>query len=321
MTGRPFRIAAAQAHGAWGRPAETARRAIEWLGRAAAEEVGLLAFGETYLGGYPFWLALTDGSRFEDPDQKRAHAYYLDAAVELDGPDVGAVVEAARDLGVFTYLGIAERGPGPARGTVFCTLVAIDPERGIVSAHRKLQPTYEERLAWGQGDGHGLRVHALRDDLRVGGLNCWENWMPLARTAMYAGGEDVHVAAWPGAVRLTESSTRFIAREGRVYCLSASVLLSVDDVAVDFPLLDACRAAAGPDGMRYDGGSAIAGPDGEWVVAPVAREERLVVADIDPARVREERQNFDPTGHYSRPDVLELRVDRRRLHASPFRDG
>ncbi len=320
MVDRPLRIAAAQAHPAWGRPDETARRATEWIARAAADDVGLLAFGETFLGGYPFWLSLTDGSRFEDPEQKRAYAYYLDAAVELDGPEVGEVVEASRDHGLFTYIGIAERGPGPARGTVFCTLVAIDPERGVVSAHRKLQPTYEERLAWGQGDGHGLRVHALPGGPRVGGLNCWENWMPLARTAMYAGGEDIHVAAWPGAVRLTEPSTRFIAVEGRVYCLAASVLLSIDDIAADFPLLEACREAAGRGGVLYDGGSAVAGPDGAWIVEPVAREERLVVAEVDPARVREERQNFDPTGHYSRPDVLELRVDRRRLHGSPYRD-
>ena len=320
MTDRPLRIAAAQAHPAWGRSAETARIATDWIGRAAAEGVELLAFGETFLGGYPFWLSITPGARFEDPDQKRAYAYYLDVAVELDGPEVAEVVQAARDHGVFTYVGTAERGAGPARGTVFCTLVAIDPERGVVSAHRKLQPTYEERLAWGQGDGNGLRVHPLAGGLRVGGLNCWENWMPLARAAMYAGGEDVHVAAWPGAVRLTEPTTRFIAREGRVACLAASVLLSLDDVAADFPLLAECRGAVGEGGWLYDGGSAIAGPDGEWIVEPVRHEERLVVADIEPAIIRAERQNFDPTGHYSRPDVLELRVDRRRLHASPFRD-
>ena len=130
MIDRPFRIAAAQAHGAWGRPAETARRATGWLARAAAEGIDLVAFGETYLGGYPFWLALTDGSRFEDPDQKRAHAYYLDAAVELDGPDVGAVVEAARDLRVFTYLGIAEE--------TACRLFTRFQEEGLIEAKRRL---------------------------------------------------------------------------------------------------------------------------------------------------------------------------------------
>jgi nitrilase len=142
--------------------------------------------------------------------------------------------------------------------------------------------------------------------------------MPLARTAMYAGGEDLHVAVWPGGPDLTRDITRFIAREGRVYVLSASVLFGPDDVQDSFPLADAVRAAVSTP--FEDGGSCIAGPDGEWVVAPVVDEERLVCADIDLARVREERQNFDPTGHYARSDVLALKVDRRRLQAVTFDD-
>jgi nitrilase len=187
-------------------------------------------------------------------------------------------------------------------------------------------PTYEERLAWGTGDGHGLRVHQLPGGVRVGGLNCWENWMPLARAAMYAGGEDVHVAAWPGSVRLTEQITRFIAREGRVYALSAGALLSLDDVPDGFPLKAATAqalAAAGrdPGALLQDGGSCVAGPDGEWIVAPVAGEERLVCAEVDLAVVRGERQNFDPVGHYARPDVFDLRVRRERLASATFEDG
>lgn len=314
-----MRIAAAQVHAAWGRPEEGSERVAAWIERAAADGVDLLAFGETHLGGYPFWLSMTDGSRFDDAGQKRAYAYYLAAAVELDGPELRRIREAAADHRVFTYLGIAERGSGVARGSVFATLLAIDPERGIVSAHRKLQPTYEERLAWAAGDGHGLSVHAITgrdgDTMRVGGLNCWENWMPQARMAMYAGGEDIHVSVWPGAVRNTIDSTRFIALEGRVYSLAAGTLLSRADVPADFPLADAL-----PDGDWADGGSAIAAPDGQWLREPVGGTEGLVVADVDLARVREERQNFDPTGHYARPDVFELRVDRRRQEITRFRD-
>ena len=129
-----------------------------------------------------------------------------------------------------------------ARGSVYATLVAIDPERGIVSAHRKVQPTYEERLAWAAGDGHGLRVHRVTgrdgETLRVGGLNCWENWLPQARLAMYAGGEDIHVSVWPGAVRNTVDIARFIALEGRVFSLAAGSLLSRADIPADFPLAD-----------------------------------------------------------------------------------
>jgi nitrilase len=315
-----MRIAAAQVHPAWLDPARGTTIVTDWIGKAADEGVELVAFGETFLGGYPLWIAMTDGARFDNADQKRAFSAYLDAAVELGGPEIATITEAVRDRGVFTYLGVAERGSGTGRGTVYCTLVAIDPKLGVVSAHRKLMPTYEERLAWGTGDGHGLRVHEGPGGVRVGGLNCWENWMPLSRAAMYAGGEDLHVAVWPGGVGLTKDITRFIAREGRVFVLSAADLHSAADIPDSFPLADAVRAEMGDESYE-DGGSCIAGPDGEWVVAPVANDERLVCADIDVARVREERQNFDPTGHYSRPDVLHLTVNRRRLAAVEFEDG
>lgn len=313
-----MRIAAAQVHQAWGQPDLGADRVIDWIGRAAADGVDLLAFGETHLGGYPFWISMTDGARFDAEDQKQAYAYYLDAAVELDGPQLCRITEAAAEHRVFTYLGIAERRAETARGSVYATLVAIDPDRGIVSAHRKVQPTYEERLAWAPGDGNGLRVHTFTgregDSMRVGGLNCWENWLPQARLAMYAGGEDIHVSAWPGGVRLTQDITRFIAREGRVFSLAAGSLISRHDVPIDFPLLDRLD-----DGDWADGGGAIAGPDGVWLQEP-ATAEGLVVAEVDAARVREERQNFDPTGHYGRPDIFELRVDRRRLGVASFSD-
>ena len=306
-----MRIAAAQVHSAWGRPDEGAERVIEWIGRAGAEGVDLLAFGETHLGGYPFWIGDTGGASFNDAGQKRAYAYYLDAAVELDGPQLRLIREAAGEHRVFTYLGIAERRADTARGSVYATLVAIDPERGIVSAHRKVQPTYEERLAWAPGDGNGLRVHTITsregDTMRVGGLNCWENWLPQARLAMYAGGEDIHVGAWPGAVRHTQDISRFIAREGRVFSLAAGSLISSTDIPEDFPLFDQIEP-----GDWTDGGGAIAGPDGLWLKEP-SSEVGLVIADVDAARVREERQNFDPTGHYSRSDIFQLRVDRRRL--------
>jgi len=311
------RIAAAQARPVWLDPAATTKKVVTWLEDAAAQQVELVAFGETFLSGYPFWLELTGGARFDDPAQKQAYAAYLDAAVVTGGPEVSAVVEAARDLGIFVYLGVTERGGGPASGTVFATLVAIDPSAGVVGTHRKLMPTFEERLVWGIGDGHGLRTHQV-GAARVGGLNCWENWMPQARHALYAAGEDLHVSVWPGNPRNTADITRFVALEGRVWSLAACALMSLDDVPSDFPLRAALEEAGVQD--YCTGGSAVAAPDGSWVVEPVVGEERLVVADIDLGAVRAERQNFDPTGHYSRPDVFEVTVDRRRREASRFLD-
>lgn len=310
-----MRIAAAQTASVWGDPAATTERVIEWIERAANDGVDLVAFGEVFLSGYPFWVPRTDGARWEAEDQKAAYAYYLDAAVDLDGPELRTISDTVAATGVFTYLGITERSR--SRGTVYATLVAIDPAAGIVSAHRKLMPTYEERLVWGTGDGHGLQVHDL-GRARVGGLNCWENWVPLARHALYAQGMDLHVAAWPGAVRLTEDITRFIAREGRCFVLSASALLRPEDIPEDFPLYR--EALVDGEVSFYNGGSAIAGPDGCWVVAPVPDEERLVVADIDVSAVRRERQNFDAAGHYFRGDVFDVAVDRRRLGPAEFKD-
>ena len=310
------RVAAAQAASVWLDPAATTAKVIQLLEQASRQGVQLLAFPETFLSGYPFWVMLGGGGRFGDPEQARAYAAYLEAAVELDGPEVRQVAEAAGDLRVFTYLGITERGCGAGRGTVYCTLIAIDPERGVVGAHRKLNPTYAERLVWGRGDGHGLRTHQA-GPLRVGGLNCWENWMPLARYALYADGEEAHIAAWPGSAAQTRDIVRFIALEGRVYVVLASGLISAETVPPDFPFFN--LIADKPVGF-YNGGSCIAAPDGSWVVEPLIGEEGLLVAEIDPARIAAARLSFDATGHYARPDVFALTVDRQRQAAVAFKD-
>lgn len=308
-----FRVAAAQDAPVFLDRRATLDRVLEYLARAQAADVDLLAFGETFFPGYPFWLAHTGGARFDDPRQKDAYRQYLEAAVRIDGPEVVEIVRAVRDARTFVVLGVAERGAGPASGSVFCTLLAIHPEHGLVGHHRKLVPTYEERLVWARGDGHGLRVHEFAGT-RVSALNCWENWMPLPRYALYAQGAEVHVALWPGAVRNTEDATRFVAREGRVFVLSASGVLARTDIPDDFALKDVL-----PDQEWFhDGGSAVAGPDGRFVVEPVARQRGLVQAQLDLTQVARERQNFDPTGHYARPDVFALEVDRHRQRPVEF---
>lgn len=308
-----MRVAAAQVRPAWLDKHATTERVVRWLERAADDAIDLLAFPETYLPGYPSWVCRTDGARFDDPRQKRAFAQYLDAAVDIDGPELTRITEAVRDLGVFTYLGVAERGTATGRGTVFCTLVALDPHHGLVGAHRKLVPTHDERLVWGWGDGHGLRTHRW-GDWAVGGLICWENWMPQARHALYADGEDLHVSVWPGSVGLTRDITRFVAREGRVCHLAVGGLLSGDDIPDGFVFAEEMSAL----GVIHEGGSAIAGPTGQWLVEPVVNREGLITVDLDRVQIDGERQLFDPAGHYARPDVFDVRVDRRRREAARF---
>jgi len=156
-----------------------------------------------------------------------------------------------------------------------------------------------------------LRVHEL-GAFTVGGLNCWENWMPLPRAALYGMGEDLHVAIWPVGIHNTEDITRHMAKEGRSYVISVSGLMRPSDFPENTPHIEAILK--GIEGKDYlaTGGSCLSAPNGEWVIEPQVGEEGLYVAEISHARVREERQNFDPVGHYSRPDVTKLTVNRTR---------
>ena len=180
-----------------------------------------------------------------------------------------------------------------------------------VSLHRKLQPTYEERLTWSPGDGHGLVTHSL-GDFTVGGLNCWENWMPLARTSLYAQGEDLHIASWPGSYRNTHDITPMMAKEGRSFVISVSGLMRPEDFPKHSPHYDDLMKDCAADFLA-DGGSCLCAPDGSFMIEPQVGEEGIFTATIDHAKVYEERQNFDPVGPYSRPDVLKLSLDPTRL--------
>jgi nitrilase len=310
-------VALAQIAPIWLDRAGTIAKMIDYIREAGRCDAALVCFGEALLPGYPFWLEHTDGARFESPLQKRLYAHYVAQSVDIAAGDLHTLCVAARSAKVSVMTGVIERDARRGQ-SVFCSLILIDAEGAIKNVHRKLMPTYEERLVWTPGDAAGLRTFALAR-FQLGGLNCWENWMPLARAALYAQGMDLHVAVWPGNVRNTEEITRFTAREGRSFVLSVGGLMRRDDIPEHLPFAEELRARL-PE-ICADGGSCIAGPDGQWLIAPSADEERLLVAEIDHARVREERQNFDPFGHYSRPELFNLQVDRARRVGATFVDA
>jgi len=310
-----MRVAAAQIAPVFLDRAATLVKVLDWTRRAAEEGARLVAFPEAVLPGYPVWLARTNGAAFDDAVQKRIHAHYLDQAVELPGPELEALRESARELGIDIVIGVVERGRASGRGTLWCTALSIDTS-GDWLAHRKLVPTYEERLAWGQGDGHGLRVRDVAG-WKVGALNCWENWMPAARLALYAQGEELHVSLWPGSPANTKDISRFTAREGRVWVLASAGILRAADIPGDMPEREALLAQE-PDGILQTGGSRIVGPDGKELAALDETSEGLVLGELDRGLLLGERQNFDAAGHYHRSDVFRIEVDRTRAEPISF---
>ncbi len=312
-----LKVGLAQISPIWLNKEKTLEKIITYIEKAGSTACELVVFGEALLPGYPFWLGLTHGSNFNSKMQKEIFAHYVRNSVRLEKGDLDPLCEAAKENGVAVYVGTIERAVNRGGHSLYCSLIYINKEGEIKSVHRKLQPTYEERLAWSPGDGNGLQVHSLKD-FTVGGLNCWENWMPLPRAALHGMGEDLHIAVWPGSASNTEDITRFIAKEGRSFVISVSGLLSIKDFPRNTPYREKIiKNAIDP---LSDGGSCVAGPDGEWILEPVVGKEGLYTAELDFNRVLEERQNLDISGHYSRPDVTRLLLNLERQSVIKIED-
>jgi len=304
-----LKIAMTQIAPVWLQKEKTIDKIKSFIIDAGTKKCELIVFGEALLPGYPFWISLTNGSEFNSTIQKELHAHYIRNSVQIENGDLHEICTLAKEYNIAIYLGIIERAKNRGGHSLYCSLVYIDANGEIKSVHRKLQPTYEERLTWAAGDGNGLQVHNLKQ-FSVGGLNCWENWMPLARTALYGLGENLHIAVWPGSDHNTVDITKYIAKESRSFVVSVSSLMRIEDFPTNTPHLEEILKNAPK--ILANGGSCIAAPDGEWIVAPVVEKERLIVSTIDFNRVLEERQNFDSVGHYSRPDVTKLTINRER---------
>jgi nitrilase len=277
--------------------AATIEKLASVAGNAAAQGARLVLFPEAFIPVYPSsrWTRELVGAG----NGKPVFARLARESVEIPGPDSDRLGDIARDLGIHLAVGVNER----AGGTLYNSLVVYGPDGALALHHRKLVPTNHERLVWGFGDGAGLE--AVQTDVgRVGGLICWENFMPLARAALYESHVEIYLAPTADDTEQWHDSIRHIAREARAFVLSCCVYQRASTYPDDVPLGDG-------DELIGRGGSAIVGPDGKYLAGPAWDEEAILFADLDPQRLYEERQRFDAAGHYSRPDVL-------RLHVTPL---
>jgi nitrilase len=284
--------------------AATLARGVELLGEAARAGARLISFPETWVPGYPEWLwRLRPGGDYALTGE--IHARLLDSAVDLDAGQLQPLQDAAREHGVTVLVGVHERDGRFSRGTLYNTAVLVGPDGAILNRHRKLVPTNPERMVWGQGDGSGLRVVETPVG-RVGGLICWENYMPLARFALYAQGLDFYVAPTWDAGSGWVSTMRHIALEGRCWVLGNGTSMRGRDVPADFPSRD--EVFPDQDDWFNPGDSVVIGPDGRIVAGPLRNEHGILYADCDPAAAAAARRTLDVAGHYGRPDIFRLEV-------------
>ncbi len=305
---RVVRVAAVQASPAFLDLPKTMARLETWVRRAAKDGAQVVAFPETWIAGYPAWLdSSRDAALWGHAGGKALFQRLVENAVEVPGPVTQALSALARELRVTLVVGAHER----SGRTLYSALLTLGPDGSLANHHRKLMPTYHERMVWGQGDGAGLKA-ITAGPARIGGLICWEHWMPLARQAMHDTGEEIHVAAWPGVHEIHQIASRHYAFEGRCFVVAAGSILSLADWPPELPPAE--EVAKDPTGLAIKGGSAIIAPSGRYLAEPVYDAEAVVAADCDLAEITREAMTLDVSGHYSRPDVLTLSVDTRRQH-------
>lgn len=278
---------------------------------AVRSGAAVVVFPETWLPGYPAWLDVCrDVALWNHPPVKRVFARMAEESVVVSGESGLSLGAIAREFAVTLVVGVTERVEADAgRGTLYNALLTFGPDGTLLNHHRKLVPTYTERMVWGPGDAQGLTAVATPAG-RVGGLICWEHWMPLARQAMHESGEDIHAAVWPTVHEMHQVASRQYAFEGRCFVLAAGSLMRANALP---PELEAHPdRVSSPNDWVLRGGSAIIGPDGGYLAGPVFDEPCTLTAELDLQRVREESMSLDVSGHYHRPDCLELRVTRSR---------
>jgi nitrilase len=260
---------------------------------AAGSGAKLILFPEAFVGGYPKGASFGALVGSRSPDGRDLFRRYFESAIAVPGPETATIAETAASLGVHIVTGAIER----CGGTLYCTVLHFDDSGALIGRRRKLMPTASERLIWGMGDGSTLDVVPTPHG-RVGAAICWENYMPMLRMAMYAGGVELYCAPTVDDRETWQTTMRHIALEGRCFVLTAVQYLAGEDAT-----------------KSIRGGSAIYGPLGEEIAAPVYGREAVLTADVDLGLLARAKYDFDAVGHYARPDIFTLHIDRRAKKA------
>lgn len=281
------------------------------LTEASTKGAELVCFGESWFTGYPAWIDYCDEyAKWDFKPTKEIFAKTYSNSLDVTGPEVAQIGKWAKELGLVVVMGINEKvTSGPGNGTIYNSLLTWNERGELANHHRKLMPTHTERLLYGQGDGAGLKAVDTAVG-RVGGLICWEHWMPLTRQTMHNSGEHIHIAVWPKVHEMLQIATRSYAFEGRCFAVGVGQIMRVKDIPTELTLPDALKDK--PEQMLLNGGSSIVGPDGQYVMEPLWDQEGVFTAEVDLNRCYEEKMSLDVTGHYQRNDVFQLDVNHRR---------
>jgi nitrilase len=299
----PFKVAAAQATPVFLDREATIDKACDLIAAAGGEGARLVVFPEAFIPAYPDWVwEIPSG---EEGVLNELYAELLSNSVTIPSDATDRLCRAAKLANAYVVMGMSERNAEASGASLYNTLLYIDAQGQILGKHRKLVPTGGERLVWAQGDGSTLQVYDTPLG-KLGGLICWENYMPLARYTMYAWGTQIYVAATWDRGQPWLSTLRHIAKEGRVYVIGCCIAMRKDDIPDHYEMKQKFYAEA--DEWINIGDSAIVNPEGQFIAGPVRKQEEILYAEIDPRMVQGPKWMLDVAGHYARPDVFQLTV-------------
>jgi len=309
MTPKTVRVAVVQAAPVLFDRQATLEKALGLIRKTAANGAQLVLFPEAFIPAYPRGLSFGTVVGHRDPKGRDLWQIYWENCVDVPGPITQRLGEAAREAGIYLAMGVVERDTQFSKGTLYCTTLYFGPDGSLLGKHRKLKPTAAERLIWGEGDGSTLTVLDTGFG-KIGGLICWENYMPLARMAMYAEGVEIYLAPTADSRNTWQATLQHIACEGRCFVLGCNQFVTKDMYPADLPGI--AELDDQPD-IMCRGGSAIISPLGEVIAGPLYDEEGVLYADLDMAEVARSKFDFDVVGHYARPDVFQLVVNEEPL--------